>query len=73
MVDPHGNWSDFADARTHEDGMGKALENLFSRRLRRTVTKPEVGEALALTATGGEIPDAVRMAILAAFDFAKEA
>ena len=65
--------SDFADARAHENGMGKALENLFSRRLRRPVTKPEVGEALALTATGGEIPEVIRKAVSAALNFAKEA
>ena len=74
-VDDGPAWQlgDFADARAHKDGMGKALENLLSRRLHRPVTKPEVGEALALTATGEEIPEVICKAVSAAFNFAKEA
>ena len=64
--------SDFADTRSGEDGMGQALANLFSRRLHRRVTKPEIGEEIARTVTDDEIPDAVRSAVSAALAISRD-
>ena len=64
--------SDFADARGSEQGMGQALENLFSRRLHNRVSKPQIGEVLALTVTDEEIPEAIRKAVLAALGISKD-
>ena len=43
--------SELTDARYDEHGMGQALENLFSRRIHERVSKPQIGEALAITIT----------------------
>ena len=59
---------DMADARASESGMGQALEALFSRRLHRRVSKPQIGEALARTATHDEIPEVIRKAVWAALN-----
>ena len=63
--------SELADARAAEHGMGRALENLFSRRLHRWVGKPQIGEALARTVTEAEVPDAIRKAVSAVLDISK--
>ena len=63
--------SDFAEARAGEYGMGQALENLFSRRLRVRVSKPQIGEALARTVTDDEIPEIIREAVSAALEISK--
>ena len=63
--------SELADARAAEHGMGQAIENLFSRRLRTRVSKPEIGEALARTVSDEEIPQVIREAVLAALDISK--
>ncbi len=70
---PSWQLSNFANARADEHGMGQALENLFSRRLRGRVSKPQIGEALARTVTDDEIPKAIREAVSAAWDISKEA
>ena len=73
-LDDGTDWKriDLADARSCEDGMGHALETLFSRRLQRHVSKPELGEALARTVTGDEIPDVIRSAVLAALETSRD-
>ena len=63
--------SELANARAAERGMGQALENLFSRRLRSWVSKPQIGEALARTVRGEEIPEVIRDAVSAALDISK--
>ena len=63
--------NEFASARAGQYGMGQALENLFSRRRRVRVSKPQLGEALAHTVADEEIPEAIRNAISAAFDISK--
>lgn len=55
-----------AEARNDDAGMGRGLEVLFSRRLRRAVAKPELGEALGKIVTDSEIPDVIRNALSAA-------
>ncbi|MYA49858.1 MAG: AAA family ATPase [Chloroflexi bacterium] len=73
-LDDGSSWqsSDFSNARVDEHGMGQALENLFSRRLRSRVSKPQIGEALARTVTDDEIPEAIRKAVSAASDISKK-
>lgn len=74
QIDDGSSWqlSDFSYARADEHGMGQALENLFSRRLRSRVSKPQIGEALARTVTDDEIPEVIRKAVTAALDISKE-
>ena len=69
---PAWQLDEFADARAGEHGMGQSLEDLFSRRLRGRVGKPQLGEALALTITNDEIPEVIRNALSAAFEISKE-
>ncbi len=69
---PSWKLSEIAEARDGENGMGQALENLFSRRLRTRVSKPQIGEALARTVTDNEIPDVIRDAISATLRMSKE-
>ena len=69
---PAWQLDEFADARAGERGMGQSLEDLFSRRLRSRVGKPQLGEALALTITNDEIPEVIRNALSAAFEISKE-
>ena len=69
---PAWQLDEFADARAGEHGMGQSLEDLFSRRLRGRVGKPQLGEALAITITNDEIPEVIRNALSAAFEISKE-
>ena len=73
-LDDGTEWSpnEFALARDGENGMGQALANLFSRRLRRKVRKPEIGEALARIVPNEEIPETIQAAIMAAWNKSKE-
>ena len=64
--------SDLAATRAGEQGMGQALENLFSRRTHGRVTKPQIGEALARTVSVEEVPVAIRDALLAALNFSRD-
>ena len=63
--------SEMADARTHERGMGHGLEILFSRRLRRTVGKPELGESLGRTVAAEDIPEVIHKAVLAILNISR--
>ena len=65
--------SDFISPRANEDGMGGALSHLFSSRTHSRVTKPQIGEALALTVMDDEIPEVIRKAISKAFETARKA
>ena len=58
--------SDIADVRADDEGMGKALARVFTKRLQNRVSKPMLGEALAHTIMTEEIPEAIRDAISAA-------
>ena len=63
--------SDLTEARNAENGMGQALENLFSRRQRTRVSKPQVGEALALTIPDEKIPEVIRSVVSATLAISK--
>ena len=64
--------SDFGSARSNDSGMGDALVPLFSSRSQSSVTKPLMGEAVALAVETHEIPAEVQEAISAAYRAAKE-
>ena len=75
VADGQSAWElgDFSSARTNDGGMGDALVHLFASRSHSSVTKPQVGEALARTVVvPDELPTKVREAIRVAYKMAKE-